>query len=56
MPLKKKSTCLLATSTSSHSSSQISMRVLSLEIHIHFEQAEGGLVVLYVYCFTKWSV
>jgi len=55
MLLKKKSTCLLATSTSSHSS-QISMRILSAEILIHFEHGEDGLDVLYVYCFTKWSV
>jgi len=34
---KKKSTCLLTTSTSSPSS-QISMRILSVKIHIHFEQ------------------
>lgn len=32
------------------------MRILSIKIHIHFEQREVGLVVLYVYVFTKWSV
>jgi len=32
------------------------MRILSVEIHIHFEQGEDGLAVLYIYCFTKWSV